>query len=97
MYKLVKIVKSTKPEKKYMALFEDEETGRTKRTHFGARGMEDYTMHKDAERAERYRTRHKKDLRTGDPTRAGFLSYYLLWASPDFHKNVRNFKRDFNL
>lgn len=97
MYKLVKIVRSTRPGKKYMALFEDEDTGRTKRTHFGASGMEDYTMHKDAERAERYRTRHAKDLRTNDPTRAGFLSYYILWESPDLQKNIRNYKRKFNL
>jgi hypothetical protein len=97
MYKLVKIVKSTRPGKKYMALFEDQDTSRTKRTHFGAAGMEDYTMHHDEERAERYRTRHKKDLRTEDPTRAGFLSYYLLWESPDFQKNIRNYKRKFNL
>lgn len=97
MYKLLKIVKSDKPEKKYTAFFEDEETGRKKRTHFGASGMEDYTTSKDPERAERYRTRHKKDLRTGDPTRAGYLSYYILWNTPSLRENIRIYKSKFDL
>jgi hypothetical protein len=50
-------------------------------TKFGATGYEDYTMAPhDRERRERYRTRHKKDLETNDPKRAGYLSYYLLWG-----------------
>ena len=49
-------------------------------TKFGAVGYEDYTQHHDKERRTRYRTRHKKDLATHNPKRAGFLSYYLLWG-----------------
>eukprot|EP00965_Chrysotila_dentata_P039509 1313304-Pleurochrysis_carterae.AAC.1 len=44
--------------------------GSKKRTRFGARGYEDYTMHHDKDRRERYWSRHIKDLSTGDPTRA---------------------------
>jgi hypothetical protein len=80
-----------------MAYFEDSETGRHRTTHFGAQGMEDYTQHKDPERAERYRQRHKKDLSTNDPTRAGFLSYYILWDSPNLLRNVANYKKKFHL
>lgn len=97
MYKLLKIVKSVKPGKKYTAIFEDEDTGRQKRTHFGASGMEDYTIHKDPERAKRYRTRHQKDLKTGDPTRAGYLSYYILWNTPSLRENIRIYKSKFNM
>jgi len=97
MYKLIEIVKSTKADKKWMAIFEDSKTGRRKTTHFGSAGMDDYTITKNAEQAERYKNRHQKDLKTNDPTRAGYLSYYLLWDSPDFKANVRNYKKQFNL
>ena len=64
--KLLKIGKSDKPDKKLMATFETD--GRTKTTHFGSKGMDDYTLTKDKEQRDRYRQRHKKDLDTKDPT-----------------------------
>lgn len=96
MVKMV-VKKSTKPGKKYMAIF-TRDNGRTKTTHFGASGMSDYTIHKDKERRARYRSRHKKDLSTGDYMRAGFLSYYLLWGeSTSFRENLKSYKKRFNL
>lgn len=72
--------------------------GRTKTTHFGASGMPDYTLTGDKERRRLYRQRHKKDLSTNDPTRAGYLSYYLLWGeSTSLRKNISNYKKRFNL
>lgn len=79
-----------------MAVFEDE-AGHRKHTHFGATGYQDYTQHKDPERARAYRRRHAKDLLTHDPTRAGYLSFFILWGSPDFDANVRNYKKHFHL
>jgi len=98
--KLIKVVKSTKTDKKYMAVFDN--NGRTKTTHFGAKKngipMDDYTLKGDKEQRERYRTRHKKDLNTGDPTKAGFLSYYLLWGdSTSLQENISAYRRRFNL
>ena len=88
---------STKPNKKLMAVF-TKDNGRTKTTHFGAKGMDDYTITKDKERRRLYRERHKKDLSTKDPTRAGFLSYYILWGdSTSRQENIKNYKRRFNL
>lgn len=96
MVKMV-VKKSTKPGKKYMAIF-TRDNGRTKTTHFGASGMSDYTIHKDKERRARYRDRHKKDLSTGDYMRAGYLSYYLLWGeSTSFRENLKSYKKRFNL
>lgn len=95
-FKLLSIVKSPKPDKKYVATFEDTD-GNRKETHFGATGYEDYTMHKNKLRAESYRRRHQTDLETGDPTRAGFLSYYLLWDTPDFETNIKRYKNRFNM
>ena len=80
-----------------MAKFETD-TGRTRSTHFGAKGMDDYTITHDKEQRERYRTRHKKDLETNDPTKAGFLSYYILWGdSTSRQTNISSYKKRFNL
>jgi len=90
------IKKSDKPNKKYVAEFKKDD-GKTKKTYFGSAGMSDYTIHKDTERRARYRARHKKDLNTKDPTRAGYLSYYILWGdSTSLKENIKNYKKRFN-
>ena len=95
---LIKIVKSEKPEKKYDAVFKDPRTGREHTTSFGDSSMEDYTQHHDKVRRAAYRSRHAKDLLTHDPTRAGYLSYWILWGdSTSVDKNISTYRRKFNL
>ncbi len=90
------VKKSDKPNKKLMAIF-TKDNGRTKTTHFGAAGMDDYTITKDKEQRKRYRDRHKKDLQTKDPMKAGYLSYYILWGdSTSRAENIKAYKRRFN-
>lgn len=97
MVKLQGITASDKSDKKLKAVF-IQDSGRTKTVHFGAKGMDDYTITKDKEQRERYRTRHSKDLQTDDPTRAGFLSYYILWGdSTSVAKNIQEYKKKFHL
>jgi len=96
---MIKVVikKSEKPAKKFKATFTYPD-GKTKITHFGARGMTDYTISKDKERRKRYRARHKRDLKTKDFTRAGYLSYHILWGdSTSLDKNIKDYKKRFNL
>ena len=56
-----------------------------KKIHFGDIRYEDYTMHKDKARRDRYRARHKKILlKNGKPAykdknTASYWSYHLLW------------------
>jgi len=96
MVKMV-VKKSDKPNKKLMAIFTKDD-GRTKTTHFGLANAPDYTISKNKDQRKRYRARHKKDLKTGDYTRAGFLSYYILWgASTSRKENIASYKRRFNL
>ena len=100
--KLLSIVKSPRSGKKWRALFEHTSEDATKRkthfhTDFGASGYTDYTMGASAERARLYRQRHEKDLKTNNPTKAGYLSYYLLWMSPNFQENLRHYKNKFHL
>ena len=96
-YKLRRIEVSPMAGKKFRAIFYDRDTDKTKHTDFGASGYGDYTQTHDKDQRERYRTRHKKDLDTDDPTRAGFLSYYLLWNKPTLAESVRKYKRMFNM
>ena len=95
--KLVEIMKSPNPDKKLRAVFQTD-SGKLKHTDFGYTGMDDYLHTKDKEQRERYRSRHAKDLQTHDPTRAGYLSYYLLWGDySSLRSNVAAYRKKFNL
>jgi DnaJ-domain-containing protein 1 len=89
--KLISIKKSNKSGKKLMATFET--NGRRKVIHFGAAGMGDYTKHHDRVRRNRYITRHLKDYRTGDPSRAGYLSMFVLWNKPSLQASISDYRR----
>lgn len=95
-YHLLKITKSTNPDKKYMAIFEDCQTTRRKTTHFGSVGYSDYIHHKDPERKKRYIERHRKNENWKDPTTAGSLSYFILWNKPTLRESIADYKRRFN-
>ena len=87
----LQILKSDNPKKKYKAIFTKDD-GKTKTIHFGASGYDDYTTHHDKDRRTLYRNRHEKDLK-GDPMKAGYLSYYILWGdSINIKTNISSFK-----
>ena len=91
------ISNSDNKNKKLKAVFTDKD-GKTTTTHFGAKGMDDYTITKDKKQRTQYRRRHKKDLKTGDYKRAGYLSYYILWGDSTSRKiNIDSYKRRFKL
>ena len=87
---LLSIKKLKGDKKKYEAFFIV--NGKKSSQKFGAEGMSDYTLHKDIIRRNRYIARHLKDLETGDPTRAGYLSMFVLWNKPSFGASVRDYK-----
>jgi hypothetical protein len=94
--KLVSVTPARDGVHKYEAKFDND--GRSKTTKFGAAGMDDYTKTHDKEQRARYIKRHANDLTTGDPTRAGYLSRYLLWGeSTSMMNNLRAFRSRFNL
>jgi hypothetical protein len=87
------IVHSPKAGKKWRAVFDD-----GTHTDFGAAGMDDYTLTGDKDARHRYRSRHRKDLDTHNPKRAGYLSWYLLWGdSTSLEVNLRAYKKRFNV
>ena len=94
--KLLKIVKSDKPDKKMMAVFETD-SKRTKTIHFGAKGMDDFTITKDREQQQRYLNRHRDNENWSKADSAGALSRYVLWSATTLEQGIRNYKQRFNL
>ena len=95
--KLVSIKKSTRPEKKYMATFNDGTV-----THFGAAGMQNYggvgnERHLSKERKKRYLSRHRKRENWNDPKSAGALSRWILWNKESLRASITDYKKRFNL
>lgn len=91
-YKFVKVTKSDKKDKKYMAIFENIKTKRTKTIHFGSAGMEDYTIHKDPKRKELYLKRHSgmnEDWNDTGIMTAGWWSRWLLWSEPSMRDSKK--------
>jgi hypothetical protein len=95
--KLISNTKISDGKHKYAAEFETD-SGRRKTTKYGFSGMDDYTLTHSKDQRDRYRSRHSKDLQTHDPTRAGYLSYYVLWGpSTSVAANLAAYRAKFNL
>ncbi len=101
--KLIDVKKSNRKNKKWVAEFclcekcSKCKPNERKMVHFGAEGMDDYTITKDKEQRDRYRSRAVagKDAK---PTTASALAYHLLWGdSTSLKENIKSFKRKYNL
>ena len=91
MIKVVKFRKLKSGPKKYEITFL--KNGKKYVRKFGAAGMSDFTIHKDKERRERYISRHKKDLKSKDPMKPGYLSMFILWNKPSLRASLADYKR----
>lgn len=95
--KLVSIMKSPMENKRYRAIFETD-SGRQTHTDFGDSHLDNYTIHHDKERRERYLARHRANENWSDPKSAGALSRWILWGdSTSLQENIKQFKRRFGL
>jgi hypothetical protein len=94
--KKVVIKKSDKSGKKMMAIF-TMDNGRTRTTHFGAAGMDDYTKTRDKDQKSRYLKRHRRNENWNNPTSAGALSRWILWNKETKGASISDYKRRFNL
>lgn len=105
--KLIEIKPSTRKTKKLMAVFDV--NGKKITTHFGARGMRDYTLIndpksnfyiKEPEAREKvkqsYLKRHRNE-RWFKPMTAGSLSRWILWEKPTLTGAIRNYRKKFSL
>ena len=95
--KLIDIRKSVNPSKKYDAILLVD--NKEKIISFGANGYEDYTIHKDILRKERYLARHKprEDWTMSGVLTPGFWSRWILWNQPTIQGSVMDLKSRFDL
>jgi hypothetical protein len=80
--------------KKYAAIFKN-----GKVVHFGAAGYEDYTIHRDKIRRDRYIARHNNGRENwNDPYSPGALSRWILWGdSTSINVCLREFNKKFQV
>lgn len=101
--KLLDIIKSSNPKKKYTAIFclckgcSKCSPVERRIVHFGAKGYEDFTTHKDEDRKDNYLARHKANEDWNDPMTAGALSRWILWNKPTLQASIADYKKRFNL
>ena len=100
----VQILNSTRPRKKYMAIFIYETDGKKKKKtiHFGAANSKDYIFYhrekgkKFAEERKRlYYARHVKREDWTKPMTAGTLSKYILWNKPTINESIKDYVKKF--
>ena len=84
------IKRSSKAGKKFDAVINGKKT-----VSFGAKGYEDYTIHKDKDRKQNYSQRHKKNENWSDPTTAGFYAKHILWNKPSLRASVADTNKQF--
>ena len=97
---IIELSKSNRKDKKWKAVLY--ENGEKKKTiHFGAKGMSDYTIHKDKKRMERYINRHKKQeekfWNKKNVMTPSWMSRFILWSKPSLNEAIRYVNNRFNL
>jgi hypothetical protein len=95
----VKLFPAEQKSKKYTAVFYEDGVP-FRKSSFGAKSYEDYTIHKDEERKASYLARHgatEEVLWETDPYAPATLSRYVLWNLPDLRDSWNDYKRRFNL
>jgi len=95
--KLISVEPSTDGKTKLVAKFTTDE-GKTKTVKFGIHNSHSYIDGADIKIRDAYRARHSRDISSTDPTTRGNLSYWITWGdSQDINKNIRDYKRRFNV
>lgn len=93
--KLVSLTPSRLSKYKYLVVIQDNQTQHS--IHFGSRGYEDFTTHKDEARKQRYLKRHEPRENWNNPLTAGFWSRWILWNLPTVKASLAFTKKQFGL
>lgn len=85
--------------KKWEAKLFNKEGKKLKTVHFGQAGAEDYTIHKDEERKQRYIDRHKarEDWTKSGIDTPGFFSRWLTWNKESISGSIADIESRFNV
>ena len=82
----VVIQRSDKPGKKYDAVING-----NKVISFGAKGYEDFTIHKDVKRREHYIKRHSNECwDKANLASPAFMSRWILWEKPSINEAIKH-------
>lgn len=87
----VLLTRSSHPEKKWTVKVGD------KTVHFGAKGYQDFTMHKNENRKKLYIQRHQNNEDWNNIKTAGFWSRWLLWNKPTIQESINDIEKKFSL
>ena len=68
-----------------------------KTVNFGAKGYQDFTMHKDESRKKLYIQRHQANEDWKNVKTAGFWSRWLLWNKPTIQQSIDDIENKFSL
>jgi hypothetical protein len=88
---------SAESHKKFKVQLFDESSRRSKSISFGAKGYEDFTIHKDPQRKQKYLRRHSAREDWQDPFSAGFWAAHLLWNKPTISGSMRDISKNFDI
>jgi len=97
MIKYIQVTKSTRPNKRYTAIFYNNERKKVKTVHFGYDKGSTYIDHKDDKIKNAWIARHRVNGTFDIPTTASSLAYYILWTEKTFEGGLKNFLNRFNL
>lgn len=91
---LIYFGKSERDKKRFKAVFKNP----SRTVHFGLKGANTFIDGADKKVRDAYLKRHKSDLETNDPLRAGYLSYYVIWGKHrDVEKNLKDYLKRFKI
>lgn len=95
----VEITKSNRNNKRFQAVFYDDDNKKIKTTQFGLKNPKigTYIDHKNDKLKENYLKRHKKNENWNDFMSAGSLSRYILWNKKTFQDSLNDYKKIFKL
>lgn len=96
-YQLVLFTDASNDKNKYKVILKNLETDRTKTINFGAKGMSDYTLHKDDSRKQRYIDRHKANENWNNIETAGFWSRWILWNKKTVKESLEDTIKRFKI
>ena len=96
IYKFVKLEKATDNKHKWVMTLFNTKTNKMNNIKFGAKGYDDFTIHKDEKRKKLYQIRHQND-RLDDESTPGALSMFILWNKPTVEESLKDYLKYFGI
>lgn len=91
----VDVKKSDKKDKKYVAVFTDDDKKKTI-IHFGLKNSTTYLDTGDKKLRDAYKARHRAVYNKAKPMSASRLSYEIIWGnSTSLSKNIKDYKNKY--